>query len=96
MLAVLRLRDGAYAVPITGEIRERTGRRTTRAAVYVTLQRLERKGLVESHLGDPLPERGGRPRRYVRVTAEGGRAVSEAKAAFTSMWAGVDPMEGLS
>jgi PadR family transcriptional regulator PadR len=86
----MRLGDEAYAVPIVDEIRERTDRVVTRAAVYVTLQRLERKGLVASHLGDPLPERGGRPRRYVRVTTAGRRAVRDAKAAFTSMWAGVD------
>lgn len=89
LLAVLRLGDGAYAVPVVDEIRERTGRAPSRAAVYVTLQRLEDAGLVESRLGDPLPERGGKARRYVRVRPEGLRLVEETREAFRRMWAGL-------
>ena len=60
-----------------------------RAAVYVTLQRLEDKGLVQSWLGRPSDERGGKARRHVRLTREGKDAVRDARAALQSMWAGL-------
>jgi PadR family transcriptional regulator PadR len=94
LLAAIRLgEDDAYAVAIVDEILERTGRSVQRASVYVTLQRLEEKGLVRSRLGDPLPERGGRPRRLVRVNAVGRAAVREARESFSSMWRGLDLAE---
>lgn len=66
MLAALRLGPlAAYTVSIANDIRERTGRSVRRANVYTTLQRLEKKGLVSTRLGEPRPERGGRPRRLV-------------------------------
>ena len=76
MLASLRLgSDEAYTVSIAEDIKQRTGRSVRRANVYTTLQRLERKGLVSTQLGDPRPERAGRPRRLVLVTQEGVAAV---------------------
>ena len=76
MLASLRLgSDEAYTVSIAEDIKRRTGRSVRRANVYTTLQRLERKGLVSTQLGDPRPERAGRPRRLVAVTREGVAAV---------------------
>jgi DNA-binding PadR family transcriptional regulator len=90
LLACLRLgEERAYAVSIVDEIRERTGRDVHRAAVYVTLQRLEAKRLVSSRLGDPLPQRGGKGRRLVRVEAAGAAAVREARAALQRMWGGL-------
>ena len=89
LLAVLRLGEEAYAVSIVDEIRERTGRDIHRAAVYVTLQRLEAKGLLSSRLGTPLPERGGKARRQVRIERKGMAAVREARAALQNMWAGL-------
>lgn len=90
LLAAMRLGDEAYAVPIVEEIESRTGRSASRSAVYLTLKRLEAAGLVESTLGDPLPERGGRPRRYVRLRPEGERLVAETRAGLQRMWAGLD------
>ena len=90
LLAVLRLGEGAYAVPIVDEITERTGRQPSRAAVYLTLQRLERAGLVSTHLGDPLAERGGKARRYVRVRPEGLRLVRRTRAGLERMWDGLE------
>ena len=91
LLAALRLgKQEAYAVSIADEIRQQTGRKAQRATVYVTLQRLENKGLVTTHLGEPLPERGGKARRYVRVEEAGLRAVSETQRVFQSMWSGLD------
>ncbi|HSR51657.1 MAG TPA: helix-turn-helix transcriptional regulator [Acidobacteriota bacterium] len=92
LLAALRLgKSEAYAVSIVDEIQRRTGRVVQRASVYVTLQRLETKGLVSSHLGDPLPERGGKGRRYVAVEPAGVRAVRDARSALESMWGGLAP-----
>jgi PadR family transcriptional regulator PadR len=95
LLAAIRLGElEAYAVSIGDDIEARTGRRSQRASVYVTLQRLEAKGLVSSRLGAPTPDRGGRPRRLVRVEPEGLEAVRAARAAFTGMWRGLGPALG--
>ena len=90
LAAVLRLRDGAYGSAVLSEIETRTGRRVSSGSLYVTLDRLERKDLIETWLADPTPERGGRPRRYVRVTREGLEAVGEAREAMLSLWTGIE------
>ena len=91
LLAVLRLGDDAYAVPVRREIEERAGRPPARGAVYVTLERLEEKGYLESWLGEPVAERGGRPRRYYRVRPAGVRALEESWTALRRMWQGLKP-----
>lgn len=91
LLAVLRLGDAACAVPIRREIAARTRRKPARGAVYVTLDRLEEKGYVESWLGEPAAERGGRPRRYYRVRPAGVRALEQQWAALRRMWEGLEP-----
>ena len=90
LLACLRLGDkDAYAVAIADEIGARTGRSLQRAAVYVTLQRLEKKGLITTRLGDPRPERGGKARRLVHVADTGREAVRDARQALQRMWVGL-------
>lgn len=90
LLAALRLgNDKAYAVSIVDDIRDRTGREIHRAAVYVTLQRLEDKGLISTRLGAPLPERGGKARRLVHVTPGGRAAARDVRNAFQRMWGGL-------
>lgn len=89
LLAILRLGDGAYGLPIVEEIRTRTGRSVLRPAVYVALRRLEEKGLVRSRAGQASPERGGRARRYFRVTPDGLGRLQDARSALLSMWDGV-------
>lgn len=92
LLACLRLGDDeAYAVSIVDEIRSRTGRTLHRAAVYVTLQRLETKGLISTRLGEPRPERGGKARRLAHVEPAGCAAVRESRQAFQRMWVGLGP-----
>ena len=91
LLAIAHLRGEAYGVPIVDEIERRTGRTVARAAVYITLRRLEEKGFVSSRLGDPTPERGGKARRWVKLTADGVRALREARQVADSMWSGLDP-----
>ena len=86
MLAALRLgSDDAYTVSIAEDIAQRTGRSVRRANVYTTLQRLETKGLVTTRLGDPRPERGGRPRRLVTVEPDGAAALRATTGAILSM-----------
>ena len=91
LLAVAHLRDEAYAIPIVDEIERRTGRSVARAAVYITIRRLEEKGFVSSWMGEPTPERGGKARRYVKLEAAGGRALRDARCATERMWRGLDP-----
>ena len=72
MLAALRLGpEEAYTVSIVNDIEERTGRLVRRANVYTTLQRLEAKGFLSTRLGEPRPERGGRPPRLVTIEPSG-------------------------
>ena len=90
LLACLRLGDDeAYAVSIADEIAARTGRSLQRAAVYITLRRLEDKELISTHLGEPRPERGGKARRLVRVERAGRAAAREAVRNFQRMWVGL-------
>ena len=90
LLAVLRLGDGAYGVTILNEIAARTGRSPSPGALYTTLHRMEDKGLVISHDGNPTPERGGRAKRFVRVTPLGRKAVARAQAAYQSLLEGIE------
>jgi PadR family transcriptional regulator, regulatory protein PadR len=92
LLAVLRLGDEAYGVPIRQDIEERTGRALTVGALYRTLDRLEEKGYVSSAFSDPTPERGGRSKRYFRIKPLGLRTLRASREALTAMWEGLDPM----
>ena len=94
MLTVIRLGEDAYGVPIAREIEQHTGRDVAFGTVYATLERLQKKGLVGSDLGEPTPERGGRAKRYFRVTAPGLRAVKETKQSLIRLWQGLRELEG--
>jgi DNA-binding PadR family transcriptional regulator len=89
LLAVVRLGDDAYGVPIRREIEKRGGRNVTVGALYSTLDRLEAKGYVSSWFADPTAERGGRSRRYFRVEPAGAEALARAKEMLQRMWKGV-------
>lgn len=92
LLAVLHLGEEAYAVSIVEEITARTGREVKRAAVYVTLRRLEQKGFVRSWLGAPTRERGGKAKRHVAVEPAGMAAARDTRDALRSMWGGLEPL----
>jgi PadR family transcriptional regulator PadR len=95
LLAVLRLdEDRAYGVPISGEIEQTTGRSVALASVYAALERLEDRGWVSSRVGESTAQRGGRAKRYFRVTAKGVRRVREAKGALVRMWRGIRELQG--
>lgn len=95
ILAALRLgADEAYAVSIADEIETRTGRPVRRANVHTTLQRLEEKGFVTTRLGEPRPERGGKPRRLVEVSPDGVTAMRNTTGAIRAMATGLDDVMG--
>src|SRR3984957_2304034 len=89
VLALLRLEDRAYGVTVRQEIEFRTKREVSIGAVYATLDRLESKGYVKSRRGDPTPERGGRAKRFFRVTAKGMTAVNRTQRALQRMREGL-------
>ena len=94
MLALIRLGEPAYGVPISREIEDASGRVVAVATLYAALARLEKKGLIASKLGEPTAERGGRAKRYFRVTAKGLREVRDTQRVFTSLWQGIPKPKG--
>src|SRR5213593_1340741 len=83
LLALVRLGDRGYGVSIHNEIKRRARRDVTVAAVYKTLERLENKELAVSAVGEPTSERGGRRKKYYRITPAGRRALRHA---ISSLW----------
>jgi DNA-binding PadR family transcriptional regulator len=94
LLALVRLGDDTYGVPIRDEIETRTGRLISPGAVYTALDRLESRGLVRSKLGDPSPERGGKRKRVYRLTARGSDAIASAHSNIAQMAQGLEPKLG--
>ena len=90
LLGVLRLDQDAYGAAIRQEIHARSGRDVSINAVYTTLDRLERKGLLRSWVGDPTPQRGGRRRKFYALRPAGGAALRQAYQAFSSMVDGLE------
>jgi DNA-binding PadR family transcriptional regulator len=89
LLALARLPGNAYGTTIQQEIRNRTGRDVSLGAIYPTLDRLENKGYVSSHMGEPTSVRGGRSRRLYVLEQEGADALQQSRNMLTSMWAGL-------
>ena len=90
LTAAARLGEDAYGVAIRQEIEQATGRPCSLGALYTTLDRLETKGFIKTWMGDPTPQRGGRPKRMVRVTAKGIRAAADFYAAVMRVSRGVE------
>jgi DNA-binding PadR family transcriptional regulator len=89
LLALARLRGEAYGVTIRREIETRAGRRLSLGAIYPTLDRLEHKGYVCSHIGEPTGVRGGRSRRLFELEPAGADALLQSRTQLSSMWAGL-------
>jgi DNA-binding PadR family transcriptional regulator len=89
LLALMRLGEEAYGASVRREIRERTGRDVAVGAIYVTLDRLEGKGFVSSRVGEPTAARGGKAKRYYRVTARGRAVVHRTHEALRSLTEGL-------
>ena len=94
MLALIRLGEDAYGVSISREIEQTIGQEVALGSMYATLERLEQKGLVSSKLGESTPERGGRAKKYFRVTAKGLREVIQTQQALRKLWKGLPQLEG--
>ena len=94
LLAVLRAGDEAYGVSIARDIEATTGSPVLLAAVYAARERHERNGLAASRVGEPTAARGGRAKRYFRVTARGLRAVKDTQKALVALWSGVPQLKG--
>jgi PadR family transcriptional regulator PadR len=93
LLSVVHLGEDAYGVPISREIERLRGRDVAVGSVYAALERMESKGLIASSLGDPTPERGGKAKRYFRVTKAGLRQVHETRRVLSQMWRGLPALE---
>ena len=89
LAATAKLGDEAYGATIRVEIEQATGERCSIGALYTTLDRLEGKGFLKTRMGDPTPQRGGRAKRMVRITAAGIEAASEFYAAIAKLTRGV-------
>jgi len=86
LLTIIGLGDDAYGVPLSRELSQLRGRNVSIGSVYAALDRLELKGLITSSLGESSPERGGRAKRYFRVTEEGLLSVKETRRVLTKLW----------
>ena len=94
LLAVLRLGDDTYSVPIVLELEERTGREVAPAAVYIALRRLEEHAFTTSELLSPPEGEVGRSRRYFAVTRAGIELLQESRRRFERLWDGLEPVIG--
>ena len=91
MLAVLRLDDEAYGTSIRNELKARAEREVSPGAIFTTLERLESRGLVTSRYGEPTAERGGRRKRFYKLSADGRRALARALRVVRRMVQGLEP-----
>lgn len=94
LLAVLRLGADAYGASVAEELERVVGRRMSSGALYTTIDRLTKKGLLDSSTSDPRPERGGRPRRYLTVTPAGLVGLEAGRDAMLALWNGVEDLLG--
>jgi DNA-binding PadR family transcriptional regulator len=90
LLTLLRLGDGACALPLRAELSRVAGRRLSRGALYRTLDRLEQKGYVAWDLEEDVPDRGGHPRRRFRVTQKGIAVLRASRRALLHLWQGLE------
>jgi len=94
LLAVIYLGEEAYGVPISRELEKHRRSVVSVGSVYAALERLEGKGLVSSTLGDPTPERGGKAKRYFRITKAGLKQVKESRRILTELWRRLPELKG--
>lgn len=90
LLSIMRLGRQAYGLAIRDELESVAGRSPSSGALYTTLDRMEKKGLLTSSAGEITRERGGRPRRYVRVTPEGQALLARSRSTLLALWDGLE------
>lgn len=93
LLAIIHLGEETYGVPISRELEKYRGREVSVGSVYAALERLEAKGLVASTLGNSTPERGGKAKRYFRITREGLRQVHDTRRVLTRLWQAIPDLK---
>ena len=91
LLTVAVLTPKAYSVVIAEELEQQTGKTVTTGAVHAALQRLEKKGLVSSEMGEATPERGGRRKRLFTVTVAGSSILHQVKEVRDNLWSRIKP-----
>ena len=94
LLAILRLENVTYGVPLAKELSELRDREVSLGSVYAALDRLEIKGLVKSALGESTPERGGRAKRFFTVTNDGVRSLQESRRVLSGLWGALPAIKG--
>lgn len=92
LLAVLRLGENAYGAAIFDELEQRTARGVAPGAVYVTLRRLEKKGMLKPKAGASSPERGGRAKKIYQIAPDGLSALRDARREWDAMAEGLDAL----
>ena len=92
LLAILQQQDNAYGISVHEELQHHTRRPVARGAVYMTLDRLEKKGLLTSALSEPTAERGGRAKRCYRLTKPAIAALRASRRTLLSLWDGLEPV----
>jgi len=86
MLTIGVLNQSAYGVAIKNEIEEKLGRKVSMGALHTGLYRLEEKGLLTSQLGEPTKKRGGKPKRFFKVTAKGQQELKVVMDSRNTLW----------
>lgn len=89
LLAILRLQDNAYGVTIVKEVAKSTGKKLKLGGLWVSLDILAKKGLLEKYMGDPTPKRGGRSKIYYSLTPAGLKALERVNEFNLSLWKGM-------
>ena len=89
LLAVWRLQDNAYGVTVRDQLKDVTGKTWSFGALFVSLDRLTKKGFVHSYFSDPIPQRGGRRRRMYRLSKAGRRALLDIRLVEKALWEGI-------
>ncbi len=90
LLSVLRIGGEAYSVPVVLELEQRTGREVAQAAVFISLSRMEKKGLLTTRMDGGAAEDSGRVRRYFKLTKLAMRRLRESRRALLGLWEGID------
>lgn len=94
LLALLQLRDEAYAPNVARHLERTVGREVSRGALYSCLNQLERKGYLRWRLDEPTPERGGHARRFYKVTPDGVEALRASREGLLTLWRGLEGILG--
>lgn len=89
LLAICNLKDEAYGVEILKFVSEKTGYEWSIGSIYVPLDKLAAKGLVEPYLGEATQKRGGKKKRYYKITKTGLDALLNSKKIHDDMWANI-------